>query len=282
MKYIFTYCLAGGLTAFLGLAKPVQAAGDLSAIPKEIRGIWALPDCRKQEQMIVFGDGYVLKTSMDSVSLFSSAVTAKNSEYYVLSINENEHLVATIESDGIMQTGYPVSGAAIDAKKSWDELDIERREEYTRCIEISHPLHDSGFAAMAALGRTIAQCSDTASQTCPAALFAAADIDDDKKLSQKEITNAGLMLTYIVTAADRETVPVPDLDKALVQARAKAPALSAALMEQRDRNKSKSLTLDEIGDPVAVFAGTPEAGYFFDLMKRAQNLFPWLSRAAGE
>lgn len=279
MKYIFTYSvIVAVMTALLIPPHAGHAATPKeTAIPKDIQGNWSLPDCRRQEQIMVYGDGYILKIMPEFVSLYETATTGKGEGYYILKINDAEEIAVSLSSDGLMDVGYPAAGEKIPSGEVWDDLSFDRNEEYSHCIEILNARHQPGFGAMTHLSAVLGSCSDPGSKNCAAALFSATDTNDDKKLTQEEMLRGGLMLTYITEAAESETVPQTALETAMKTARTEIKALATDLMNRLDADKSKSLTLAEFNDPAALTTGA-HAAYFDALMKRAKNLFPWLGR----
>lgn len=277
MKYIFTYCTILGLIGILS-AQSLAAEPILNSIPKDIQGNWSLPDCRRQEQMIVFGNGYILKIMPEYVSLYEATLTGKGEGYYILSINDSEEIAVSLSSDGLLDVGYPPAGKKIPAKKIWDDLDRDNTEEYSHCIEIINARHQPGFGAMAHLSQALDACSDPQSKTCGDTLFSIADTDDNKKLTQEEMLGAGLMLAYITEAAESESVPLATLETAMAKARTEISAVAGMLMTRLDTDKSKSLTRAELANPAVSIAQSANAAYYDGLMKKAKNLFPWLGK----
>lgn len=245
-----------------------------TSIPEEIQGNWSLPDCRRQEQIMVYGDGYILKIMPEFVSLYETTAIGKGEGYHILKINDSEEIAVSLSSDGLMDVGYPASGEKIPSGKVWDDLSFDRNEEYSHCIEILNARHQSGFSAMGHLNTVLGACSDPESATCSTTLFNAADTNGDKKLTQEEMLRAGLMLAYITHAADSAAVMQGELEQAMKTARTEITGIARELMSALDADKSKSLTLAEFDAPTA----RPAAAYFTSLMNQAKNLFPWFSR----
>ena len=280
MKYKFTYrffsmafCL---LTVGIACnAAPALAKAPPPAIPKDIQGNWSLPDCRRQEQVMVFGDGYILKIMPEYVSLYEAALTGGGEGYYIIRINDSDEIAVSLSNDGIMDVGYPPQDTNIPPKKTWDDLEMDHSEEYSHCIEILSARHQPGFGAMAHLTEVLGACSDPSSATCGHTLFAVADTDNDKKLTSEEMLRAGLMLVYITEAAESQSVPIATLENATTQARREISFIVKELMTRNDRDKSKTLTRAELGNPLDIVATTPSAAYFFTVMTKAKNLFPW-------
>lgn len=253
-------------------------AQELAGLPPAFQGNWALPDCGRYSEAVVFSRYFYLKASKEDQSLMPVDVLRQAGDYWILSFG-GKRAPVQVQDDGILTQAVLAHAPFRQTShwpKEWDQLPIDQTIEYTSCTEQPHLVPPALSRLMRYLDRIREQCTARLNNDCSRVVFKYADANNDKKLVRTEIENAAQAMILFAALADKETVSSKDAQKLQKDNAATARQVADLLIAQNDRDANGTLDFNEIAENLS----PPNIEPVRDALEKSGRLLPSFGLAA--
>lgn len=253
----------------------IAKAQELTAVPDQIQGNWALPNCGIYEEALLFTRYFYLKSSGAGLSLRSAGMRQEAGDYMILSLAGSAAPVQ-VGDDRILSLALLQQAPAKRIRywpQMWEKLPHGETLKYQSCKKPSNWVPANMLRLMRYADRLREACSITSDRNCARVIFKFADSDNDKKIGLPEIVSAthSLMLFAELAAAQGPT-GADDLKKIKDRAAMEGGKIADDLLARYDTNKSGDLDYNEtMGDVTP-----PMMPIMREMMEKASALMPQL------
>jgi len=259
------------IALFTGIAAKAQAE---VSIPAALQGNWASPDCGNYTEGVILTRGFYLKSTEGETAFGPVSLAGGGRDYKALNIAGNVHPVMRTE-DSLLKIGN-LEGFAPDVwPKTWDELALDGRNEYTGCPEAPAVIPVPLIHVMGFIDEMKKSCAVSVTQACRKLLFSIADSNKNKKISPAEIKKLGAMLFVFAPLAGGGSISTPDLEAAYKAGMDEGEKAADALLSAYDGNHSGDLDEKELRDISPALTGGVR-----DALTRLSALLPPFAAAA--
>lgn len=253
-------------------------AQELAALPDQIRGNWALPDCGSYDEALVFTRYFYLRSTADSQSLLPAGLERQADDYAILSLKDQKAPIQ-FENDGILTLGVleqPPARLVRNWPKTWEKLPLDQSIEYTGCTEPPSIVPPSLQRLMRYIDRIQDKCTLSVENDCTRVLFKFVDDDNSNTITKQEIKQALISLAMLAELAAGNILPLEDGRKAIERTKSFADDIANTLMAHYDVNKSKNLDYNELVADVPM----PALPLVAELLDKTSSLMPAFKIAA--
>lgn len=250
-------------------------AQELTAVPDQIQGNWALPNCGIYEEALLFTRYFYLKSSDAGLSLRPAGLKQEAGDYTILSL-AGAAAPVQLASPKILSLALLQQAPAKRIRywpQMWEKLPHSETLKYESCKKPSNWVPPNMLRLMRYADRLRDACSITGDKNCARVIFKFADSDNDKKVGLPEIVSAthSLML-FAELAAARGVTSQSDLAKIKNRAAIEGGKIADDLLARYDTNKSGDLDYNEtVGDVTP-----PMLPIMREMMEKASALLPHL------
>lgn len=239
--YFFLLCLL-----FCGPQNAADAAENITqALPKEMRGLWAVPDCRAPERYVYHSKSHVLYLTDDDAMLQPIRLKGSGPDYQILETDGKQHPFL-LHNDGILEVGILAEGVPLVKSDSWSNLPIDQRREFLRCEDETPAPHMISVLALQVLDHLEESCKTEISKSCAQTLFNLADYDNNGEISVEEGVEAGLVSLYLNIHLPGQAVKNTVTDDLLQSGYRETSAYMNDMIIQLDQNQSGTISLEEL------------------------------------
>ncbi len=259
----------------LSFSGNMAKAQELTAVPDQIQGNWALPDCRINDEALLFTRYFYLKSSDAGLSLRPAGLRQEAGDYMILSL-AGAAAPVQVENDRILSLALLQQAPARRLRywpQMWEKLPHGETLKYASCDKIPKIVPVNMARLMRYADRLRDACNITSDRNCARVIFKFADSDNDKKVGLPEIVAAthSLMLFAELAAAQGPTGS-PDLQKIKDRAAIEGGKIADDLLARYDTNKSGDLDYNETMGNVT----PPMMPIMREMMEKASSLLPHL------
>ncbi len=257
----------------LSFSGNMAKAQELTAVPDQIQGNWALPRCGIYEEALLFTRYFYLKSSDAGLSLRAAGLKHEAGDYTILSL-AGAAAPVRVENDRILSLALLEKSPAKLARhwpQMWEKLPHRETLRYTACDKSPQKVPANMLRLMRYADRLRDTCSINSDGNCARVIFKFADSDNNKKVGLAEIVSAthSLMLFAELAAARGVTSPA-DLDKIKNRAAIEGGKIADDLLARYDANKSGDLDYNEtMGDVTP-----PMLPIMREMMEKSSDLLP--------
>lgn len=247
MKGLSVFLIA--ILLFTGIATKSQAA---EAVPKDMRGDWAHPDCAEYDEAFIITKFFYLKSSREKTVFHPAALIGARGDYSILEIGGTPHPALRSE-DSLLRIG-DMGGDPVERwAKEWDDLHLLGRNEYAGCFDTPTVVPLPLVRVMKHVDDVAASCGEEMGAACRRLLFSIVDANDNKRLSPAEFSKAGALVAAFLPLAAGKAVATAEMEAAYRQGVAEGAAAAERLLATQDADGSGDLSLEELEG-----ADTPE------------------------
>lgn len=229
-------------------------AQELAALPDQIQGNWALPDCGTYDEALVFSRYFYLRSLPGSQTLFPAGLERQAADYAILSLKDQKAPVQ-FENDGILTLALlerPPSRRVRNWPKDWEKLPIDQTIEYTACTEAPSIVPQNLRRLMRYIDRIQAECTVSLSNDCTRVVFKYADLDNDNQIDQPEMQKGLAVLAMLAELAGGSPVTAAQSGSAVDAAHAQEAHIIDVLIALYDTDQSRTLDYNEIVADIAL------------------------------
>lgn len=276
MQRLFVYTVY--FLIALSFSGKMAKAQELTVVPPQIQGNWALPDCGIYDEALLFTRYFYLKAAPEGLSLNPAALERKTKDYMILSLGSKAAPVQ-IENDGIMTMALlekPPARRLRDWPAAWEALPHDQTIEYTACTDAPKVVPKNMVRLMRYIDRLRDACTQVNDKNCARVVFKFADNDNNKKVSRKEITAAAHSLMLFSELAVQDHMDAVALAALKKRSDEEGEHIADDLLARYDADKSGDLDYNETVDSVT----PPNLPIMHEMITKAANLIPTLKIAA--
>jgi len=229
-------------------------AQELAALPDQIQGNWALPDCGTYDEALVFSRYFYLKSQPDSQTLLPAGLERQAEDYAILSLKDQKAPVR-LENDGILTLAVLEAAPARRVRnwpKVWDKLPIDQTVEYTACTDAPSLVPQNLQRLMRYIDRIQSACTVSLNNDCTRVLFKYADANNNNKVDRTELQKGLANLALLSALAGGTPVTAAEAQRTTDAMRAAENGIVQTLMAAYDADGSKDLDYNEIVADVPV------------------------------
>ncbi len=257
----------------LSFSGNMAKAQELTAVPDQIQGNWALPRCGINKEALLFTRYFYLKSSEAGLSLRAAGLKHEAGDYMILSI-AGAAAPVRVDHDRVLSLALLEKSPAKLPRhwpQMWAKLPHGETLKYASCDKTSGRVPANMLRLMRYADRLRDTCSISGDGNCARVIFKFADSDNNKKVGLAEIVSAthSLMLFAELAAARGVTSPA-DLDKIKNRAAIEGGKIADDLLARYDANKSGDLDYNEtMGDVTP-----PLLPIMREMMEKSSALLP--------
>lgn len=229
-------------------------AQELAALPDQIQGNWALPDCGTYDEALVFSRYFYLRSLNDTQTLLPAGLERQAEDYAILSLKDQKAPIR-FENDGILTIAVLEAAPARRVRNwpnDWEKLPIDQTIEYTGCTDAPTVVPQNLQRLMRYIDRIQAACTVSLSNDCTRVLFKYADTNHDNKIDRTELQKGLVNLAFLSELAGGAPVTVEQGRQAVEAMRTEEAGIVQTLIATYDTDQSKDLDYNEIVADVAV------------------------------
>lgn len=229
-------------------------AQELAALPGQIQGNWALPDCGTYDEALIFSRYFYLRSLAGGQILLPAGLERQAEDYAILSLGDQKAPVQ-FENDGILVLGLLERTPARRVRhwpNTWGKLPIDQTIEYTACTDAPTIVPQNLRRLMRYIDRIQAECRVSLSNDCTRVVFKYADADNDNTIDKSEMQNGLAMLALLAELASGAQVTTEQGHNAIEAVKAAEGFIIEALFTQYDADQSNALDYNEIVADVAL------------------------------
>lgn len=262
------------------LLLPGAARAAENQLPENLQHIWAIPDCGAPTLVAAYSGPFVLQAGINGNKISRlEDVRAVGDYFEITGVDDPYYIKAT--NDGILMERlirYGVPGEGEDPFANEKDYRLIR---YTRCEKLfsADPAFNNeglgGFTALAEIAKICGATPLGKNPACRAALFAAVDEDKNKALDYRELA---LAYRKVVFLAASNNCPFSAYFPG--QTSRDGPLFAAALIDRADTDRSRALSLSEIGEGLPVLLNLKETSQFTVYARSLGTLLPFIGTAA--
>ncbi len=223
-------------------------AQGLAALPDQIQGNWALPDCGTYDEALIFSRYFYLKSLADTQTLLPAGLERQAKDYAILSLKDQKAPIQ-FENDGILTLAVLEAAPARRVRNwpnNWEKLPIDQTIEYTGCTDTPSIVPQNLHRLMRYIDRIHAECTVSVSNDCTRVLFKFADNNNDNKIDKTDIQKGLVTLAFLSELAAGAPVTVGQGRTAVDAVKAEEANIIDTLLQQYDANGSKDLDYNEV------------------------------------
>lgn len=254
-------------------------AQELTQVPAQIQGNWALPDCGFYDEALLFTRYFYLKSTREGISLRPAGLERQAEDYMILSL-DGTVAPAQTENDGILSLA---TLEKLPAKRTrnwprlWEKLPVEQTLQYAACDHVPDVVPANMARLMRYADRLREACSITGDQNCARVIFKFADNDNNQKVGMPEIISAThSLMIFAELGAAKKPLGKDDLQKIKNRAAQEGAKIADDLLARYDTNKSGDLDYNEMVDDVT----PPALPIMREMLEKAAPLMPQLGIVA--
>jgi len=229
-------------------------AQEPAALPDQIQGNWALPDCGTYDEALVFSRYFYLRSLADTQTLLPARLERQAENYAILSLKDQKAPVR-FENDGILTMAMLETAPARRVRnwpRDWEKLPIDQTVEYTACTDAPTLVPQSLQRLMRYIDRIQAACTVSLTNNCTRVLFKYADTNNNNKLERTELQKGLDHLAFLSVLASGVPVTVEEGRQSIDAIRTEEAGIVKTLMDTYDTDGSGDLDYNEIVADVAV------------------------------
>ena len=253
-------------------------AQELDALPDQIQGNWALPDCGTYDEALVFSRYFYLRALTDRQILLPAGLERQAEDYAILSLKDQKAPVQ-FENDGILSLALLEQTPARRVRNwpnDWGKLPIDQTIEYTACTDTPSIVPQNLRRLMRYIDRIQGECTVSMSNDCTRVVFKYADLDNDNKIDKTEMQKGLSVLALLADLANGAPVTNEQSHKALEAVKAAEPHIIDVLIAQYDTDKSRDLDYNEIVADISL----PAMPLIPDMLDKISAILPAFKLAA--
>lgn len=259
----------------LSFSGNMAKAQELTQVPAQIQGNWALPDCGIYDEALLLTRYFYLKSTREGISLHPAGLERQAEDYMILSLGGAIAPVQT-ENDGILTLAMLEKIPAKRARnwpRLWEKLPVEQTQQYAACDHVPDVVPANMARLMRYADRLREACSITGEQNCARVIFKFADNDNNQKVGMPEIISAThSLMIFAEMGAATKPLTKDDLLKIKNRAAREGAKIADDLLARYDTNKSGDLDYNEtVGDVTP-----PALPVMREMMEKAAPLMPQL------
>jgi len=211
-------------------------------LPDKMLGNWAIPDCRAPEELLIHSKFFSLSLKGTNAKLFPVSLLTEAKDYTMIT-SAAQKIPMRVFNDGILEIASLEPEMHVNVQQTWNELPIDQRHEYTRCLTINATIHEIGITALKYLDAMHVSCSADTIQKCYKNAFDLFDTNRNTTLSGSELIHATHMLLYITQLSPSS---FKDMSGILSSSYQNSAEISDVLIDTYDTDKSGNLSFMEI------------------------------------
>lgn len=253
-------------------------AQELAALPDQIQGNWALPDCGTYDEALVFSRYFYLRSLPDSQTLLPAGLERQAEDYAILSLKDQKAPVQ-FENDGILVMGmleHPPARRVRNWPDDWEELPTDQTIEYTACTDAPSIVPQNLRRLMRYIDRIQGECTVSLSNDCTRVLFKYADTDNDNKIDKIDMQKGLVALAFLSELAGATPVTVEQGRKAVDAVKSEETKIIDVLLAQYDADHSGDLDYNEIVADIDL----PAMPLIPDMLNKVGAILPTFKMAA--